>query len=83
MGIPPRYPPHELVDHFPFLSNILRLGALLARMKMYCSSCFREEPHKYVRLPKYVRGTFLILTLGLGYFILPKRCTCCGKVRYL
>ena len=53
-----------------------------ARGKRFCRSCNRHEAHNKIpfSLPAYV--VLVYVTLGLVLLLHPRRCTCCGKVRF-
>ena len=52
-------------------------------MVKYCSACWRKERHVALKFNSLTYHMLMVGTLGIAWFLLPKKCTCCGKVRIL
>jgi len=69
------------------LTNLLKTilgedGVMSRNQKLFCKSCFRMDVHSPVKFSALIRGILLVVSLGLIIFFWPKKCICCGKVRY-
>ena len=51
------------------------------KRKIYCFNCNRQEFHLMAYKGSWVHSFLVGMSFGLGRFVGPYRCTCCGKKR--
>jgi len=49
---------------------------------LFCEQCYRYDKHIPVRIGPVFRILLVIATLGLALIFWPKRCSCCGSLRF-
>lgn len=52
------------------------------RMVLFCEQCYRYDKHIPVKVWFVFKITVIVLTLGLALIFWPKRCSCCGSIRF-
>lgn len=52
------------------------------RMVLFCESCYRYDKHIAVKVPTVFKLVLVLLTFGLALIFWPKRCSCCGSIRF-
>lgn len=52
------------------------------RMVLFCEECYRYDKHIPVKTWFVFKAVIVILTLGLALIFWPKRCSCCGSIRF-
>jgi hypothetical protein len=49
---------------------------------LFCEQCYRYDKHIPVKIGPVFRILVVIGTLGLALIFWPKRCSCCGSLRF-
>lgn len=49
---------------------------------LFCESCYRYDKHIPVKVSPIFKLLLVIGTAGLALIFWPKRCSCCGSVRF-
>jgi len=49
---------------------------------LFCESCYRYDKHIPVKIAPVFKILLVIITAGLALIFWPKRCSCCGSVRF-
>lgn len=49
---------------------------------LFCESCYRYDKHIPVKVASVFKILLVIWTAGLALIFWPKRCSCCGSVRF-
>ncbi|MBL8852999.1 MAG: hypothetical protein JNK57_03405 [Planctomycetaceae bacterium] len=52
------------------------------RMVLFCEQCYRYDKHIAVKVSLVIKILLVVLTLGLALIFWPKRCSCCGSIRF-
>lgn len=49
---------------------------------LFCEQCYRYDKHIPVKVGAVFRVLLVLVTLGLALIFWPKRCSCCGSMRF-
>jgi hypothetical protein len=52
------------------------------RLVLFCEQCYRYDKHIPVKVSSVFRILLIIFTFGLALIFWPKRCSCCGSIRF-
>lgn len=52
------------------------------RMVLFCEQCYRYDKHIAIKVGPVFKVLLVILTFGLALIFWPKRCSCCGSIRF-
>jgi hypothetical protein len=52
------------------------------RLVLFCEQCYRYDKHIPVKIGPVFKLLAIIFTFGLALIFWPKRCSCCGSIRF-
>lgn len=52
------------------------------RSVLFCEQCYRYDKHIPVRVSFGLKVVLIVATFGLALVFWPKRCSCCGSMRF-